>query len=399
MRFFGVQSPRFEVQLFHAWPEAAERWTSLLQGPQASPFQSARWLSTWYETLGRLPGHEPLLVEVRDAETQSIAMALPLVILRTGAHTTIAFADLETTDYNAPLLGPAAPRTRRDARSAWRAITRALPEADVVFLDKMMPEIAGRPNPLALAASTGRTRILGTEVQIGPDYETWLRGFARKDRKEMARLWRVFLREPEAAFVQASTPEEAEEIFDLIEREQASRMAAMGQLYRLGDGGYAELYRKLVAGGMEDGTAVLTGLKSGGTWIAGLLTLVDGHRCVTLRLAFAAERDSRFAPGRLLMERTMRALHAAGYHTINLGFGDHAYKQRLHAEPLVLLTGLQALSWRAVPAVAFARLKAGLVANRRLESCLRQVARRFIASKSLARGEPLRERAARNAAA
>ena len=71
----------------------------------------------------------------------------------------IEFADLDLTDYNAPLLGPAAPRDARAARAMWRDLLAALRRmpggADLIRLRKMPADLEGRPNPLALLDGAG----------------------------------------------------------------------------------------------------------------------------------------------------------------------------------------------------------------------------------------------------
>ena len=66
----------------------------------------------------------------------------------------VEFADLELTDYNAPVLGAAAPRDAKAARALWRDLLTALRRlpggADLIRLRKMPIDLDGRPNPLAL---------------------------------------------------------------------------------------------------------------------------------------------------------------------------------------------------------------------------------------------------------
>ena len=81
-------------------------------------------------------------------------MLLPLIRRMHNGIRIVEPADLDLTDYNAPMLGPAAPRDAKAARAMWndlRDALRRLPGgADLIRLRKMPVELDGRPNPLAL---------------------------------------------------------------------------------------------------------------------------------------------------------------------------------------------------------------------------------------------------------
>ena len=69
-------------------------------------------------------------------------------------------ADLDLTDYNAPMLGPAAPRDAKAARAMWKDLRDALRRlpggADLIRLRKM-PSSPATPLRNARSASTAAT--------------------------------------------------------------------------------------------------------------------------------------------------------------------------------------------------------------------------------------------------
>ncbi len=93
-------------------------------------FQRPEWLEPFYAALARhQPDMQPLTVEVADAQG-ALAYRLALLMRRIGSRRIIEFADLNMTDFNAPLLGPGARQQRQEAARAWKAVKRALPPCD-----------------------------------------------------------------------------------------------------------------------------------------------------------------------------------------------------------------------------------------------------------------------------
>ena len=188
----------WRVTVHGSWQEAAGLWHPLLDLPQVTPFQGDAWLSHWYATLPAAEAAEPVLVHLAAADGTP-AMALPLV-RRAGRLRILEFADCGITDYNAPLLGPAAPGDAASARGAWAAIRAALPPADLFRADKMPQTLLGRANPLLLALGGRPSSLFGNLVRIEHGWEDWLKGLEKHNRKEMGRFWRVFTRDPRARF-------------------------------------------------------------------------------------------------------------------------------------------------------------------------------------------------------
>src|SRR5947199_146000 len=91
-----------------------------------TPFQHPQWSEAWYSAFAGAEGIEALIALVSEAATGELAMVLPLIRRRQNGIAVVEFADLDLTDYNAPLLGPAAPRDARAARALWRDLLSAL---------------------------------------------------------------------------------------------------------------------------------------------------------------------------------------------------------------------------------------------------------------------------------
>jgi CelD/BcsL family acetyltransferase involved in cellulose biosynthesis len=338
---------RYRVELFDDWKQAAARWN---EARATTPFQDFRWLGAWY---GAFTEVEPVIAVITDARTLEQAALLPLVRHARRGLRIIEFADLDLTDYNAPLLGPAAPRDAAGAQAMWQDLLAVLKRlqggADLIRLRKLPHDLDGRPNPLALLDGTGRSAVNGNLVAIGEDFDAWRHSLGRNARKGFLKSWRVFSREPQAQFRIISDPDEAARVMAAMEAQQGARMQALGLNYSLNDQAYAAFYRDLLASNLASGYAVLTALTVGNEVVAALLGIRNGARYVMVRFSNAGEKWANCSPGLLVIERTMEALHADGVRSFDFGTGNYAYKRKFGVTQLPLLNITRALSWRGKP--------------------------------------------------
>src|ERR1700760_4631207 len=115
-----VRAAGYRVELFDDWKQAAARWN---EARATTPFQDFRWLGAWY---GAFIEVEPVVAVITDARTLEQVALLPLVRRARRGLRIVEFADLDLTDYNAPLLGPAAPRDALGAQAMWQEAPGAL---------------------------------------------------------------------------------------------------------------------------------------------------------------------------------------------------------------------------------------------------------------------------------
>lgn len=364
--------PHYVAEAFDSFAEVADRWAPLCRAQCSSPFQTLRWLGGFYAAFAERPGVRALPVEVRDAAGQ-IALALPLLLVERDGLGVVEFADLGITDYNMPILGPAAPTDAAAAEAALAALRTALPAADLLVFTKM-PQLAGaRPNPLLDALPAVPSSLFGNYVVPGDDYEAWLRTLDKHDRKELARFWRVFTRHPQARFLKAASLAEAEPVLAFIEATQRARIEALGHTYLLDDPDYAGFYRAMMAEGIADGTITITALMAGDEVVAGLYGVCDGRHYAMVRIAFAGGEWASASPGRLLIERSIAALHGEGYRWFDFTIGDYAHKRGFSAAHTPLFEATVALSLRGLPQVGYERAKAYVKARPQLERFARRL--------------------------
>jgi CelD/BcsL family acetyltransferase involved in cellulose biosynthesis len=321
----------------------------------STPFQDPHWLDAWYQAFASVDGVEPLIAIISDAATSEQVALLPLVRRVQGGIRIIEFADLALTDYNAPMLGHAPPRDARAARALWHDLTAALRRlpggADLIRLRKMPVDLDGRPNPLALLDGASRCSLNGNLVTTSDDFDAWRYSLERTVRKELERSWRVFTRDPAAAFKIVTDKHEALRILSTMEAQQGARIQYLGLNFILNDETSAAFYRNLVGDGVGSGYAVVSALTSGEEVVATLLGIRRGLRYVMVRISNAGDKWSNCSPGRLIIERTMAALHKDGVREFDFSVGNYAYKRRFGVTPLPLVDITASLSWRGIPYV------------------------------------------------
>jgi CelD/BcsL family acetyltransferase involved in cellulose biosynthesis len=340
----------FRVEFTRDWKRAKARWS---ESGNASPFQNWQWLEAWYGAFANIEHVEPLIAIVSDAATGEPAVLLPLIRRIHNGIRIVEPADLDLTDYNAPLLGAAAPRDAKAARAMWQDLRRALRRlpggADLIRLRKMPVETDGRPNPLALLDGAGPCAVNGNLVTTGEDFDAWRFTLERTVRKELERSWRVFTRDPAAAFRIVTDKDEALRVLSTMESQQGERMQHLGLNFILNDETYAAFYRNLVEANIGNGYAVLSALTVGDEVVATLLGIRRGSHYVMVRISNAGEKWSNCSPGRLIIERTMAALHKDGIRQFDFSIGNYAYKRRFGVARIALVDFTAALSWRGLP--------------------------------------------------
>ena len=340
----------FRIELISDWKQARARW----KDPRPpTPFQDFRWLDAWY---GAVRNVEPLIAYITDAPSAEQVALLPLVRRTHRGLRVVEFADLDLTDYNAPLLGPAAPCDAARARLLWRELVAALKRvpggADLVRLRKLPLELDGWPNPLALLAGTGGCAVNGNVVTIVNDFETWRSALKKSVRKQLDRSWRTFASYPQASFRVVRDEASVRTILAAMEIQQKARMRHLGQNFVPDEEAYTAFYRSLVADNIGSGYAVLSALTVGEEVVATLLGIRTGTRYVMVRISNAGEKWSNCSPGRLIIARTIAALHQDGVRVFDFSTGNYAYKRRFGVVPLRLVNLTKALSWRGVPLAA-----------------------------------------------
>jgi CelD/BcsL family acetyltransferase involved in cellulose biosynthesis len=128
-------------------------------------------------------------------------------------------------------------------------------------------------------------------------------------------------------------------------------MRCLGVEFNLNEGPRARFYRELVGQGIAEGYAVVSALICDEAVVATALGIRQKNNFIFLRISNAGRRWSHCSPSRLVIERTMDALHKDGVREFDLSIGNYAFKRRFGAVPFPLTDVSVALGWRGIPYV------------------------------------------------
>lgn len=359
---FLTRGPRFIAEVFDGADEALAALEAIQGGLVSTGFQTLDWLTAVFEDLAPAQGVTPRVVVVTERNSGKISLVLPLIISR-GILTTANFADLGVSDYGGLILGPMAPTKPRSIRRAWRAILRALPDVDLLRLERMPASIGGQPNPLVSRYGVVPARHSGNVVVVSDTVEAYLRGRGKKYRKEAERCHRLWEKEGSPRFYRATTPDQIARVYSVLEEQQRARHALLGSKYVLDDSAYRAFYERIAIDGSEAGLAALFALEANGEIVATLFGIVHDGRFTLLRISTAGDAFGHLSPGRLVIIEAMRHFIAEGVRTFDLGIGDYRFKRDFGAEPVPLFDLIIARRLSAVPNAAFYRAKARLREN------------------------------------
>ena len=337
-------APRFQIDFVDNWKQAAACWSGACQ---ETAFQHRIWFETWY---GAFQDARPLIAVITDGITGRSVALVPLVLRVRHGVRIVEFADLNVTDYNAPLLSNGATFDVTEARAMSQALVAALRNlpggVDLIRLRKMPARLEGRLNPLAVLGRPGSSSLNGNIINIGDDFEAYR---ASIKRMQLPRSWRVFSRHPGADFRMIDSVDEALDIIDVTDAQQQARMQNLGLEFVLNDQIHGKFYRDLIRRGVPAGYAVVSALTCDEGVVATVLGIKQGDSFIFLRISNGGRRWAKCSPSRLIIERTMAALHAEGIRRFDLSIGNYAFKRRFGAVQFLLADASIALSWRGAP--------------------------------------------------
>jgi len=351
--------------------ELGWRWQAIEAAGASTAFQSREWLEALYATAGAAT--RPLIVAVDD-NAGACALILPLVVHQQDGQRIVAFADLGVSDYNAPILGPAAPQDAIEMAALWAALKRALPAADLLLFEKMPRLIAGRPNPL-LWLGDGLSSQTQSACRLAEPWHLARQRLMPKPFRESLDGRRARLvRKAQVAFRLAETTAEAETFFDALVAQKAARSIPMGWQNILADTPWRDFYRRLALQGIKGGMTRIMALLVDGVPASVILGLERHGRFYDVLTSFDASQWKRHSPGLLALDDAMGLMAARGVEVYDLTIGAEGYKDDFGPEAEPLHEYAEALSWRGMASAVKLRAKAALRRNPRLARFARNVA-------------------------
>lgn len=373
LRRFVTRGTRFITEVFDGADEALAALETIQGGLVSTGFQSLDWLTVLYEELAPAKAAMPRVVVVTERNTGQIALVLPLLVQRKKLLDTAKFADLGVSSYGGPILGPAFPTKARSIRRTWRSILRAMPDVDLIRLERMPAEIGGRPNPLLTRSGIAPSRRSGCRIYIEDSVEDYVASLGSEQKRDFMRRERAWEKEGGACFYRASEPEAIARVFTVLQELEAARYAATGAKYKLDQPPYRAFYERLAIDGAEAGVVCAFALEARGEIVAGLLGLLHDETFTILRRADLGKDCRHFSPGRLIVIEVMKYFVARGVRRFDLGVGDDLFQNGFGGEEVPLYDLIIARELAAVPRAAFHRVKGRLRKNARVRAVFERV--------------------------
>ncbi|NOT70306.1 MAG: GNAT family N-acetyltransferase [Hyphomicrobium sp.] len=375
------RGPRFLVEVFDGADEALDALEAVQGGMTSNGaltstgFQSLNWLTVLYEELAPAQRAMPRLVVVTERNSGEVAMILPLVIKKKRSLRVARFADLGVSDYGAPILGPALLSKSRSMRRAWRAVRQALRDVDLIRLENMPAEIAGRPNPLLSRAGIAPARNPGHVLHIAASVNEFIESRGEGFSTDFVHALKLLAKEGQSRFFRATTPEDIARAYSVLEEQQAARQPVRERKSNSTEPAFRQFYERVAMDGSDVEFGYLFQLEVGGEAIATLFGILHEGRFTVLRVGDAGETWNDIGPARLILIEMLRYFVDRGIRDFDLGRGEAALTASFGALEVPLFDLIVARDLAAVPRATFHRVKGRARKNQRLRAFARGLAR------------------------
>lgn len=354
------KGPRFIAEVFDGADDALAALEAVQGALVSTGFQTLDWLTVLYEDLAPSRNAMPRVVVVTERNSLEVALILPLIIEKERKLTVARFADLGVSGYGGPILGPALLKKPRSIRRTWRSVLRAMPDVDLIRLERMPAKIGRRPNPLVTRLGVTPAPHWSNVLVIPQSVETFLHARGKKYRKDVERCYRRWERESAPRFYRALTLEEIVRVCSVLEEQQAARHGTLGSSYVLDEPGYRAFYERLAIDGSATGLASLFALEANGEIIATLFGILHDGTFTLLRISTAREAWGHLSPGRLIILEAMKHFVAQGVRRFDFGPGDYPFKRSFGVEQVPLHDLIVARDLAVVPRAVYHWLRGRL---------------------------------------
>ena len=323
-----------------------------------SAFQSRLWIECWQARLASPRGAQALFCHLRGRDGR-ILLLLPLCLRIEGRLRIIEGADLGVSDYLAPVMAARFRPTIAEWRALWPRIAAALPPHDVLRLTKIPLEVGDRPNPLAWIPGAYKLELQAHGVPVSAPWEECAkRVFSRNRREKLKKGLRSLSRLGAVRFRAIDDTEEMISRFEQLVAQRLRRFAALQRNDPLRDPHILDFYRAVIARGAASGFARITLMEVDDRPVAMKFGLCHAGAFHVLIPTFFEGSWEKQGPGMLLAARSMQWAAEAGLRYYDFTIGNEGYKGRLGATARDLVEVVSLGTWRGLPTVTAAHLKA-----------------------------------------
>jgi CelD/BcsL family acetyltransferase involved in cellulose biosynthesis len=318
----------FTVAVASEFDFLSEEYASLFEQSCATAFQHPIWLDSIYRKLVPQLKATPLIVTVRDAANGRLVMVLPLLRRRYRGLRTVEFADLEVSDYIAPVASDAAIEAVAADPFACRRIGAVLKPFDIMRIRKL------RSSSMAVRKLLGATdcsemTVGAHAVPLGSDFPVWrTENMPAALRKDLDRKIRQLHGKGQVS-VRCVTDSEVIEATLLKMREYRRSRFETGDL--LQDQIYFDFYRDVATRACVTLSRFYS-VSMDGVPIAGIMALSHKGSLLIILTGFDFDGYRSQSLGLLTFEMVAKLGISDGYRELDFTIGDEPYKALFGAQ-------------------------------------------------------------------
>lgn len=316
-------------------------------GFERTPFQSPSWLEAWFAVF-QPAGMKCWVGVIRKSDSGQPLFLLPLVRERRRGVTVLTLPDRGVSDYHSALVSPEFTPDPETMNRLWDALVAMLPSADMLSIERILPETAER---MRLTHRARPSNITARRLPIDGDFSQLReRRFDPSTARRLVKNRRKLENKGRLAFDFVTGAEALADLEELLDWRQQ-------RFCDVNDSGDAAnqraFYRRLV----EEGSLARVGrLRLDDQLIGGCLGLVESGRILVLMIAYN-KSFANWAPGLLTFESCIASAAELGLTVFDLTIGAESYKQLLGADATTLLELRQPLTLRGRLVLALLSLK------------------------------------------
>jgi CelD/BcsL family acetyltransferase involved in cellulose biosynthesis len=303
----------------------AQTWPrSDRQGPaRCYAFQCSDVLQLLCDTLIAARGAEPFFIAIL-AENETPLALIPLSIERQNQTRILRFLDGGFSDYNAPVLYPAARDWDKQVVSViWQAVQQLLPRFDIALLEKMPDRILDFPNPF-MSLQTARHPVSGHAISLAGTIEELRRKVPHREnsRYQLRRLNKLGT----LSFQVADTPERYDAFLEALMRQKSDRYLQTRGVDGLDRPGYRACLHDAKRLLPPAGPVRLFALTLDDKILATSWGYVVDSRFYYLMLSFEGGAWRTYSLGRLMLNSLCEWCLSQGLSALDCGVGDEEFK-------------------------------------------------------------------------
>jgi len=305
--------------------EALAEYEAFCGGALYAPAQSAAWVGNW--TAETRPD---AVIAILSAAGRPV-FSLALEVVRSGPFRIARFMGGHHANGNFAATDRGWLATERPlaVRDLVAAIASARPDIDLIWLERLVPELDGKKNPLACLPHYPSPNIsLAVDLEGGFD-RLLDRVSGKRKRKKHRSQMRKFEAVGPHRRIEAKTPEEAHALLEAFFAMKAQRFRKMGIADVFGKPEIRAFFRALFAGALGDTSPrfVLHGLEVAGKLRAVTGSSVCGRRLICEFGAIADDDLAHASPGDFLFFDNIEDACEKGFEIYDFSVGDEPYKR------------------------------------------------------------------------